>query len=40
MDIQNSPDRLMIDVHHPANAENAGMDLYGAQQAPQVSYDE
>ena len=40
MDIQNSPDRLIMCVHHPANDENAGMDLYDALQARQVSYDE
>jgi len=40
MDIQGSPDRLIVCVHHPANDENAGMDLYDALHARQVSYDE
>jgi hypothetical protein len=40
MDIQNSPDRLIVYVHHPRNDENAGMDLYDALQARQFSYDE
>jgi hypothetical protein len=40
MDIQNSPDRLIVCVHHPRNDENAGMDLYDALQARQVSYNE
>jgi len=40
MDIQDSPDRLIICVHHPANDENAGMDLYNALKARQVSYAE
>jgi hypothetical protein len=40
IDIQNSPDRLIVCVHHPSNDENAGMDLYAALQARQVSYDE
>jgi hypothetical protein len=40
MDIQDSPDRLIVCVHHPRNDENAGMDLYDALQARQVSYDE
>jgi hypothetical protein len=40
MDIQDSPDQLIVCVHHPANDENAGMDLYDALQARQVSYDE
>ena len=40
MDIQESPDRLIVCVHHPANDENAGMDLYNALQTRQVSYDE
>ena len=32
MNIQNSPDRLITCVHHPANDENAGLDLYDARQ--------
>jgi len=40
MDIQKGPDRLIVCVHHPRNDENAGMDLYDALQARQVSYDE
>ena len=40
MDIQNGSDRLIGCVHHPRNDENAGMDLYDALQARQVSYDE
>ena len=35
-----TPDRLIVCVHHPANDENAGMDLYGALHARQVSYAE
>jgi len=40
MDIQNSPDRLIMCVHHPANDENAGMDLYDLLHARKVSYAE
>jgi hypothetical protein len=40
INIQNSPDRLIVCVHHPSNDENAGMDLYDALQARQVSYAE
>jgi hypothetical protein len=40
MDIQNSPDRLIVCIHHPSNDENAGVDLYDALRARQVSYDE
>jgi hypothetical protein len=40
MDIQNSPDRLIICIHHPSSDENAGMDLYDVLQGRQVSYDE
>ena len=40
MDIQNGPGQLIVCVHHPRNDENAGMDLYDALHARQVSYDE
>jgi hypothetical protein len=40
MEIQDSPDRLIVCVHHPSNDENAGMDLYSALQERQVFYDE
>src|SRR5450759_4397138 len=40
MDIQNSPDRLIVCVHHPRNDENAGMDLYGILRERHVSYTE
>ena len=40
IDIQNNPDRLIMCVHHPRNDENAGMDLYDALHARQVSYAE
>lgn len=39
-DIQNDPDRLIICVHHPSHDENAGMDLYDALKARQVTYDD
>ena len=28
MDLQGSPDRLIVCVHHPSHGESAGMDLY------------
>jgi hypothetical protein len=40
MDIQSSPDRLIVCVHHPINDENAGMDLYNALQKRQVLFAE
>jgi hypothetical protein len=30
MELQGSPDRLIVCVHHPALSEDAGMDLYNA----------
>ena len=30
MDLQDAPDRLIVCVHHPSLAEDAGMDLYSA----------
>lgn len=40
MEIQNSPDRLIVCVHHPTNDENTGMDLYDALHERNVTYAE
>jgi hypothetical protein len=40
MDLQGSPDRLIVCVHHPLHSENAGMDLYDALKEKGVNWDE
>jgi hypothetical protein len=39
VDLQGSPDRLIVCVHHPSMAEDAGMDLYEALEERQVTWD-
>ena len=39
VDLQGCPDRLIICVHHPSSAGDAGMDLYEALEERQVSWD-
>lgn len=39
MDLQGSPDRLIVCVHHPSADENAGMDLYDALEHHQAKWD-
>jgi hypothetical protein len=36
---QGNPDRLIVCVHHPSMAEDAGMDLYEALEERQVTWD-
>ncbi len=40
MDLQGSPDRLIVCVHHPGIGEEAGMDLYDALQKRGITWDE
>jgi len=40
MELQDSPDRLIICVHHPAYGENAGMDLFEALTQQRIVWDE
>jgi hypothetical protein len=40
IDLRGSPDRLIVCVHHPSSAEDAGMDLYEALRERQVSWDD
>src|SRR5512135_3233307 len=44
MDPQDAPDRLIVCVHHPSSAEDAGMDLYTTMsriaQKHKVAWDE
>lgn len=40
MDIEGTPDRLIVCVHHPESGENAGMDLYDTVKARHISYAE
>ena len=40
MDLQGSPDRLIVCVHHPSSSEDAGMDLYEFLRAAQVEWDD
>jgi hypothetical protein len=39
MDLQGNPDRLIVCVHHPSSAEDAGMDLYEALKERRVTWD-
>ena len=40
MELQGSPDRLIICIHHPSRSEDAGMDLYNALKQEEVSWDD
>ena len=40
MELQGSPDRLIVCVHHPSASENAGMDLYDTLKEKQVTWDD
>ena len=40
MNLQGSPDRLIVCVHHPSSTENAGMDLYDSLANQQVNWDD
>lgn len=40
MDLQGSPDRLIVCVHHPSSSEDAGMDLYNALTEKKAAWDE
>ena len=40
MDLQGSPDRLIVCVHHPSRSEDAGMDLYNALRQKEISWDD
>jgi hypothetical protein len=40
MNLQGSPDRLIVCVHHPSSTENAGMDLYDSLTNQQVTWDD
>ncbi len=44
VDLQDAPDRLIVCVHHPSSAEDAGMDLYSTMskiaQKHEVAWDE
>jgi len=40
MDLQGSPDRLIVCVHHPLASESAGMDLYDKLKEKQVVWDD
>jgi hypothetical protein len=39
VDLQGSPDRLIVCVHHPLSGEDAGMDLYEVLKEHQVTWD-
>ena len=39
VDLQGNPDRLIVCIHHPSTAEDAGMDLYEALKEHQVTWD-
>jgi hypothetical protein len=40
MDLGRSPDRMIICVHHPSAAEDAGMDLYQVLREKQAKWDD
>jgi hypothetical protein len=40
MDLQGSPDRLIVCVHHPSHGEDAGLDLYNLLREKEVSWDD
>ena len=40
LELQGFPDRLIVCVHHPSAAEDAGMDLYETLKEKQVSWNE
>jgi hypothetical protein len=39
VDLQGNPDRLIVCVHHPSSASDAGMDLYETLKERQVTWD-
>ena len=39
MDLQGNSDRLVVCVHHPSMAEDAGMDLYEILKEHEVAWD-
>jgi hypothetical protein len=39
MELEGNPDRLIVCVHHPSSAEDAGMDLYEALTEKLVTWD-
>ena len=39
MELQGNPDRLIVCVHHPSPARDAGMDLYEALEERQATWD-
>jgi hypothetical protein len=40
MDLHDSPDRLIVCVHHPSSTEDAGMDLYNSLTKQQITWDD
>lgn len=40
MDLQGTPDRLILCVHHPSRSEDAGMDLYESLSQKAVTWDD
>lgn len=40
MELQGSPDRLIVCVHHPSRSEDAGMDLYDALKEREINWDD
>ena len=40
MNLQGSPDRLIICVHHPSSTENAGLDLYDNLMKEHITWDD
>ncbi|MFC2054335.1 hypothetical protein ACFLV7_08575 [Chloroflexota bacterium] len=40
MELQGSPDRLIICVHHPSDSEDAGINLYDALKEKDVTWDD
>ena len=40
MDLQGSPDRLIVCVHVPSRSQDAGMDLYNALKQEEASWDD
>jgi hypothetical protein len=40
MDLQRSPDRLIVCVHHPSRSANAGLDLYENLKEEEVTWDD
>jgi hypothetical protein len=40
MELRGHPDRLIVCVHHPSSAADAGMDLYEALREQEVTWDD